>query len=212
MNRSEMNFYQGLEPADKTALLAQARPVCAAAKTVLQPEGDPATSFFVIEKGAVRVEKTDAEGDTIILGVLRQGAFHGLAPMFLNAHHPHDVIANSDVCLSVFRHSDIRQLMQDHPAVNDHILWHLSFRVRILADRLDDQRRLSVQAQIATLLLREGAANRDVSNTQTQIAMEIGASRYAVGQVLQRFQDAGAIKLGYRRIDILRPEILNLMV
>lgn len=188
MYRSEMNFYQGLASADKTALLAQARSLREPAKTVLHPADDVASSFFVIEEGVVRVEKTDTEGDTVILGLLRQGAFHGLSPMCLHARHPYDAVADSDVSLSVFRRADIRALMQDHPAIGDHILWHLSFRVRTLADRLDDQRRLSVQAQIATLLLRESAANGNVTNTQAMIAMEIGASRYTVGQTLQRFQ------------------------
>lgn len=78
-------------------------------------------------------------------------------------------------------------------------------RMSGLQHRLCDLLALGLDAQLASVLLRESADSGRVTLTQDQLAEMLGSARTSVQRVLKQLEQRGLIELGYRRIEVIDP-------
>jgi CRP/FNR family transcriptional regulator, cyclic AMP receptor protein len=74
-----------------------------------------------------------------------------------------------------------------------------------LIAQLDDMRRLPLNVRTGKFLLSAAHSSRVhnvLSNTQSDIAYALGASRVSIGKILKKFEQANYIELGYGKIHI----------
>lgn len=79
-------------------------------------EGDPADGLYMIEKGQVQVEQSDAEGLTP-LATLGEGEIFGEGALLLDEPRGASVWAVTDVDLWLLRREDFEDLMLQYPAL-----------------------------------------------------------------------------------------------
>ena len=82
----------------------------------------------------------------------------------------------------------------------------LAERMGGLQQRLGDLLAGGLDAQLASVLLRESADGCDVALTQDQLAEMLGSARTSIQRVLKQLEADGLIELGYRRITVVDPD------
>jgi CRP-like cAMP-binding protein len=83
--------------------------------------------------------------------------------------------------------------------------WFVSLAERMagLQQRLGDLLAGGIEAQLASVLLREADDQGQVRTTQSQRADLLGAQRSSVQRVLKSLAAAGLIEIHYRRIELV---------
>jgi CRP-like cAMP-binding protein len=85
-------------------------------------------------------------------------------------------------------------------------------RMAGLQERLVDLLAGGLEAQLASILLREGSASGDVRLTQDQLAEMLGVARTSVQRVLKSLEASEMVELKYRRIILLDQEALQALI
>jgi CRP-like cAMP-binding protein len=122
---------------------------------VLFHQGEPATAFFVILDGWVKIARITVEGDEAVVGVFRRGEVFAEAAMFLGGRYP----ANAEVVvparlLRVDGEALRRQIKQD-PDLALCMLASASYHLKFLVEQIEHIKLLSAPKRIATFLVQE---------------------------------------------------------
>ena len=98
-------------------------------------EGDPGDSFYLVEKGAVRISRMTPLGEEA-LTILREGTFFGEMALLDDSPRSADALAHEGPArLIEFRTADLKNLMERDYALGSKMLWTMC---RTLAARLRD--------------------------------------------------------------------------
>jgi len=176
-------------------------------------EGDPADSLHLLAAGHVTVWVTTPQGESVILEILGPGAAFGeLALLGHNQVRAATVrtLERSET-LSMSR-QQFNELRMHLPAVNDFLVQAMAERLRRIDAHLmealfvpAEKRVLRRLLSVALLYPSAGSSGTTVPVTQEVLANMAGTSRPTTNQVLRAAEEDGVIKLGRRRITILRP-------
>jgi CRP-like cAMP-binding protein len=79
----------------------------------------------------------------------------------------------------------------------------LAGRMSGLQQRLIDVLAGGLEAQLASVLLRQADDRGRVTLSQAQLAALLGVQRTSVQRVLKSLDDAGLVEVGYRRIELV---------
>jgi two-component system, sporulation sensor kinase E len=101
--------------------------------TIIITEGEPGETLYIIEKGAVRVEKGTIEKQQEILASLDEGACFGEMSLIDSEPRSASVRTTEDVTVIAFSRGELDRLFATHPDAQRILLANL---VRILALRL----------------------------------------------------------------------------
>jgi CRP/FNR family transcriptional regulator, cyclic AMP receptor protein len=104
-------------------------------EAVILTEGTPGGQLHVIHQGRVRISKVVPGVGEEALTILGPGDFFGEVEFFDGAPASAHAIAHSDCEVFAVPHSEIRAMMDSHPAVCAKFLWAFG---RTLAGRLRD--------------------------------------------------------------------------
>lgn len=178
---------------------------------VLLSRGQSTATALLIIKGRLRVSVTTPEGEEQLLRWMLPGEISGLSSVFAETTYPADLVsAGTSQVLHVERAGLIDLISRDATVAVD-LLRILGLRINQLFDTLADQGMHSLQQRVWAALERIAKFNSvavadglQLRVTQADLAQAANASRQRVNQQLQRFQDQGLIRLGYRNIVLLR--------
>jgi CRP-like cAMP-binding protein len=92
------------------------------------------------------------------------------------------------------------ELLQSRPLIARRWFMSLAERMAGLQARLVDLLAGGIEAQLASILLREADATGAVNASQSDLAPMLGVQRSSVQRVLKELEVAGLVKLTYRRI------------
>ena len=97
----------------------------------------------------------------------------------------------------------IDHLLAKEPDFARALLASLAHQLRQALDQIDRDRRLTAEARIARLLLDLAESEgTELAVTQQSLADRAGVSRVTAGQLLAKFEQAGAVQRRYRRVVI----------
>lgn len=114
---SEVPIFSTVSRADLERIIGRMREVSIPEGDSLIEEGDLSYKFFVILDGAVEVRR-----DGLAVAELGPGDFVGEHGILAHERRNADVVATSPVRAAVAIGWDIRDLMDEHPAVRNEIL------------------------------------------------------------------------------------------
>ncbi len=164
--------------------------------------GDPAARIHVVRKGTVELSRV-INGRRVALQILRPGDVFGDVPAFLGEPEPFDARALEDCAVLSLEVDSLFDMLKTRPRVAQRWIVSLSERMAGLQHRLGDLLAGGLEAQLASLLLRESGGGGHVTLTQDQLAEMLGAARTSVQRVLKQLEQDGLIQLGYRRIEVI---------
>lgn len=187
--------------------------------TVVFFEEEAGESFFVIDKGRVKVSRLSNSGKEIILAILRGHDFFGEMSVLDNAPRSATVIAIEDTELVKIRRSEFHKVLHDHPEIAIKMLATFSERLRKANEKIGNLALLDVYGRVARVLLdmaqEQGTTRADGTvafrrPTHQEIASTIGTSRETVSRTLSDLQKRGYIDIVGKEIrirELLRQEL-----
>ncbi|HEV8307317.1 MAG TPA: Crp/Fnr family transcriptional regulator [Methylomirabilota bacterium] len=181
-------------------------------KENLYREGEPGITLFVLLQGKVTLTIHTPDGGELGLAVLGPGDVFGELALttgerYVTAH------ALTDVDVAVVRADETKALARDDPELLDDLLSLVDERLRRAVAVASEILTASLSVRMARHLLalanpEPASGDLEVLITQEELATLVGATREAVNRELRRLARRGWLRLGRRRIVLLRPDEL----
>jgi CRP-like cAMP-binding protein len=180
-------------------------------------EGDPASSFFVIQTGTVKLTQLTPEGHQVVLRLIGAGeAFGGVAAF---SGGPYPVTAEAVTLAVVFEWPGpiMATLMERYPPIVMNALRFVAARLHELQVRYRQLATEKVERRIARALLRlvqqagrrvESGVLVDLPLSREDIAQMTGTTLYTVSRVVSRWEGEGILEAGRQRVVITKPHAL----
>jgi CRP/FNR family transcriptional regulator len=215
---SRIPYFSGCDDAAlaDVAAVAQLRTVRAGEQIVT--EGDPCQGLYVVVEGRVKVVKVSAEGREQVLLILGPGRTFNDVPVFDGGTNPANVEALENGSVAFIPSAAMLMLMERHPAMSAAAVRVLASRLRTMTLMVESLAFRDVTARVAGLIracaageqpLVEGVPHACAHITQQELAALTGSVREVVQRALKTLENAGAIRLGRARIDVLDPDVLE---
>lgn len=204
-----VSFCATLPDTAIAALATITIPLRRACGAVIQLEGDPAESMYVVTDGYVKISRTSPGGREQVLSIIPTGGHFNTVPMFDGGVCPASATALTDVALLALPREPLRHMVEQHPSLALALLKEFTGHLRHLVDLVDRLALHSVQGRLASLLL-EQAENAERGTpapplTQAEMAARLGTVREMVGRTLKNFEALGLIRLDRGMITLLDP-------
>ncbi len=177
-------------------------------------EKDVGASFFMIERGRIKVSILGDDGREVILSVLGPGDFFGEMALLDDEPRSATAIAAEATDLISVSRSDFQSAIDKNPEILRALVGVLMDRVRKANHQISTLALLDVYGRVARVLIdmarEEGKRLRDGSlefrrATHQEIANRIGTTRETVTRMLKDLERQDLIKAEGRLI-VLRPD------
>lgn len=194
------------------ALLAKveetAKPVLAPAGERLFGEGSPCTHYPLLIEGIIHVSKTSPDGHEILLYHLDPGESCVITVLALLGDRSYPAVgkAETKVSLFVISRSLFLEMVLESPAFRLFVFNSVSQRMAHLMTLVDDVAFRRIDQRLASRLLLD---RPPIRATHQMLADELGTSREVVSRTLEVLQQAGMLRLGRKRIEILDRNALD---
>jgi CRP/FNR family transcriptional regulator, cyclic AMP receptor protein len=180
-------------------------------------QGGRQTGLHIIHNGTVRAFYTAPSGREITLAYWQAGDLLGTDRLYQRGVFRWSCQAVSPTATYAIAMSDMRTLVSEFPEFTVALVEALSFKIQWLSGLVQVLGTESVSTRLAHLLdslceLYGIQSDRgtiiNAPFTHEDLAAMVGASRQWVTMALARFQERGLLKLGKRRIEVLRRDLL----
>lgn len=198
------------------AVLAAGRVQRLATGEVLFRQGDAPGDWHAVCSGAIKASSTAADGTESILAVLEPGNWFGEISLLDGGPRVHDATAMGATTVFAVPAGAFARFMQD-TAFATALARLMAGRLRTLFGIVEDATLRPTRARLArrlALLARGDAtqalqARQHLPVSQEALAMMLGLTRQTLSKELGELAKAGAVKLGYRSIDIVDAALLD---
>ena len=208
-----IGLFSGLGEAGLAALAAVAEMRRYARGEDIFFAGEPASGFFSVVSGKVRIYQMSLAGKEHILHVFGPGEVFAEVAVFSDRVYPANAQAMEDGEYLFFPRERFRRLLAENPDLALDMLGLLALRLRQMVNKLEDLSLREVPARLAAHLLLLGAESGKRRLTldlpKGQLAAYLGTIPETLSRVLRRFADDGLIALSGNAIDILDPARLE---
>ena len=164
--------------------------------------GETAARVHVVRSGTVALTR-DINGRQVTLQTLRPGDVFGDVAAILGEAEVFDARAVEDSTVLSLDTEALFALLQTRPLIARRWFLSLAERMAGLQNRLIDLLAGGLEAQLASILLRETDESGKVRTTQGSLASMLGVQRSSVQRVLKELEAAQLIELHYRCIDLV---------
>lgn len=172
-------------------------------------EGDPATGFFVLISGRVRIFKSSAEGKEYNLHQVNPGQIFAEAAIFKGHGYPANCQATADSELAFFPKDEFLALVTRYPQIALKIMGGLASWLREFTVKLEDLSLKEVPTRLAEYLLlqsrRWDSAQITLPTSKAELAKELGTIPETLSRNFKKLKDAGLIAVSGKQISILDP-------
>ena len=201
-----IRFFQGL-PEDICARIADISVIQTAPKDTLLFEADaPASGFFGVISGRVKIFRTSPSGKEHILHVFGPGEVFGEVPVFQGGTFPAGAQTLEESQTAFFPRRDFTELIRNDPDMAMKMLALLSGRLRTLVNKVDDLSLKETPTRVAAyLLLLRSSQDSDTFRLDLpkgQIAFYLGTIQETLSRIFKRFSEEGTISINGSEITI----------
>lgn len=209
-------WFASLPAALADAILATGRVQKLAPGEVLFRQGDAPGDWHAVCRGAIKASSTAVDGTESILAVLEPGNWFGEISLLDHGPRVHDATAVGATAVFAVPADAFARLMRDADFATA-LARLMAGRLRTLFGIVEDATLRPTRARLARrlALLARGdatqatAPRRQLPVSQEALAMMLGLTRQTLSKELGELAKAGALKLGYRSIDIVDAELLD---
>ena len=176
-------------------------------------EGDPATGFYILLDGQVRLYKATPDGKEYTLHQIRQGQIFAEVAIFHGNKFPANCTALENSTVAYFPKNDFVRLLESSPQIALKIIGSMSAFLRDFNNQIEQLSLKEVPARLAAFMLSEavrvgnGTIHLDI--TKTELANRLGTISETLSRNLRKFMDAGIIEVDHKNIKIVDPDRLS---
>jgi CRP-like cAMP-binding protein len=201
---SVSSFFSALEPE----IIMQIAALCTSRNLsdgeTLFLKGDPGDALYFVRRGQIIIGTSTSTGRQLTHNILGPGDIFGEIALLDGRPRSADAVASGPVELFMIRRSDFQDLLRRQPAIMTRIIELLCERLRFLSERLEEASLFSLKSRLARRLLKLAEDfGGDISITQEELSVLVGAGRETVNRQLQKWQKSGILKLGRARVQII---------
>lgn len=204
-------LFADLDPAALAEIRSMAGERKTGAGAAFFREGDPASAFFVLEEGSVKLTQLTPEGHQVVLRLLGRGDAFGGVAAFGGATYPVTAEAVTDASALQWPGEVMARLMERYPKVALNAVRFVAARLHELQVQYRQLATEKVERRVARALLRlvEQTGRRvdagvliDLPLSREDIAQMTGTTLYTVSRIISRFEGEGLIEAGRQRMVI----------
>ncbi len=175
-------------------------------------EGETPRWLFVLEKGAVKVSKTNDDGRELIVRIAGSGEFIGYMALLRESQYPENAVALEDSVLRLVPREDFFALVFGNRDVNARFLKLLANHVAEQEEQLISLAYNSVRRRVATTIAQlHEQGFREIHMLREDLAAMAGTAKETVIRTLTDFKSEGLIDIHDGVITILKPDKLARM-
>jgi CRP-like cAMP-binding protein len=176
---------------------------------ILLRQDDPATTFYVIVSGRLRVTQATADGQQVILRYLGSGEMAGYTAMYEGERHPGTITALDVTELLAWNAATIAAILAKYPAAALNAVAILGSRYQDMQVRMRELSTERVERRIAHTILRltQQAGRRTARGieiafplSRQDLAEMAGTTLHTVSRTLSGWEEQGVVDSGRRRV------------
>jgi CRP/FNR family transcriptional regulator, cyclic AMP receptor protein len=208
-------LFGGLRPGELDRLVDEVRTRRYRRGEVIFHVGDPGDSLFIVTSGRVKISSPSEGGVEAILATLGPGKFFGALALLDGAPRSASATAVEATEALVLPRASLRRLIDEAPAIRDHLFAALTGEVRRLTTQVEELHFLDTAGRLAARLSRlareqgiaqaDGSIRLDGPITQGELAAMVGSTRQSVNKLLGYLVDDQLVRLERDVIVILDP-------
>jgi CRP/FNR family transcriptional regulator len=172
-------------------------------------EGDPASGFYSLLTGRIRVYKTSPEGQDFTIHQIRPGQMCAEAAIFSQGGFPANATALADSEVAFFPKDKFISLVTSSPGISLKMIAGLAAFVREFNQMVEDLSLKEVSARLAGYLLEESVRKKntafELETTKTELANKLGTAGETLSRNLRKFSDLKIISMQGTHITLLDP-------
>jgi len=179
-------------------------------------EGDPASGFYIVQRGAVNVHRVTATGKEQIIHVFRVGESFAEVALATESGYPADARALEPTQVLLVQKAGILELLRRQPELALRMLGSMSSHLRVLVGQLEDLTLKDVETRLANWLVKRcprPATNHPVriqlAGTKRILAAELGTVSETFSRTLAKFREQELINVKGRILTVLSPRKLE---
>ena len=192
-----------LEQTDKEDLARQMHVRHFKADEVIYHQGDPAGDAQVVYQGLVKVMLVNAEGDEVLVTLLRRGEFFGEVALFNDSERDETIVAVMHTTTLQLSRESCHRVLDRNEKTRDWMFHHLTESIERLQKRFQSMVFLDVPGRLACYLLELKAVGGDLPIRQDDLAAAIASTRVTVNKILADFERRGLVRVSRRKFEIL---------
>ena len=185
-----------------------------AKKTEIYTEGSNPRHLYFIQKGKVKIYKTNEEGKELILNILTEKDFFGHIAILSSRQHTESAMALEDCELIVLPKEDFQSLLNSSREVSAKFVKMLAGNMIAQEEHLLQLAYSSVRKRVANtlVLLQQSYGNKPISMLREDIAALAATAKETVIRTLTDFRTEKLIEVEDGRITVLNAEKLRSMM
>ena len=205
-------IFDGLAGPDLERLSAWFHPRRFPPDATLLHEGDPATAYYLLAEGQVKILQSTAEGDEVILHLMEPGDLVGALPNLGERTCPASAVALTEVLAFAIDPERFEVVLEQHPRVAVNLLHFAAARLQAAHTRLRELATERVERRIARTLCRLAAQIGRRTPQGVELAAPLsrrdlaemsGTTLYTVSRTLKAWERQGLLRAGRERITVL---------
>ena len=164
--------------------------------TLLFQQGEPATSFFVVLDGWVKLFRVTPDGSEAVVGVFRRGETFAEAAIFLGGRYPVSAEVATTARLLRIDGEMLRRRIREQPDLALSMLASASYHLKALVEQIELIKLLSAPQRIADFLIRlspvrEGPCTVELPYEKALIASRLGMKPESLSRALGKLRPLG---------------------
>lgn len=175
-------------------------------KEILFIEGDPASGFYILLSGRVRLYKSSPDGKEYTLHQISPGQMFAEVAVFHGNKFPANCIALEDSVVALFPKLEFVELLEESPQIALKIIGALSSFLRDFNHQIEQLSLKEVPARLAGYILQEsnksGGDTVTLEISKSELANHLGTISETLSRNLRKFIDAGLIEVNHKEIKI----------
>ena len=205
-------LFSGLSPEDldQIARISTVRSVEKGA--YLFHEGDPATGFYIVQRGAVNIHRVNAAGKEQVIHVFRTGESFAEATLAHDRGYPAEARAVESSQVLWVQKSGFLAVLRRHPDLALRMLAAMSLHLRALVGQLEDLTLKDVETRFTNWLLQrcpkphdERPVTIELTVTKRVLASEIGTVSETLSRTLAKLRASKLLNVRGRMLTVPSP-------
>lgn len=212
--------FEGLDAHDLDAVLESARSARVEKDATIFEQGGEAHSFFVLLDGRVRVVKSTADGQQVIVRYIVPGELMGIAQALGRTTYPASAIAVVDCVVLAWPGRLWQEFAVAYPTFGMNTYKTVGARLNDVQTQVIEMATEQVERRVAHSLLRlikqSGRKTKegiliDFPISRQDIAEMTGTTLHTVSRLLTAWEEKGLVRSGRQQVTVVEPHRLMVL-